>query len=165
MINKVFSLLTWIILVVGFIAIQFIPVQTVNPPVTETVPLNEDVEVILKKACFDCHSNETRYPWYAHVAPVSFLLRHHIREARSYVNFSTWDVYPQEKRQELLSEVIDVVSRNDMPLFSYTLIHQSAKLNEVEKDILIRWAGEIKTFIPSSMSDPESFGNGKSMGN
>lgn len=145
--NKYLSLLVWILILVLIVGIQFIPVSVENPPITETVPLNEEAEVILRKACFDCHSNETNLPWYARVAPLSFMIAHHVNHGREYLNLSEWNKYGQEQQIALLHEIVEEVQDGKMPLWSYILLHEEANLNEVEEAGLYRWAEEAADFI------------------
>lgn len=126
-----------------FGAIQIVPTERENPPVTETVSMTPHVEPILRRACFDCHSHETRWPWYASVAPISWLIVHDVTEARGELNFSTWDVYAPKKRSKLLDEVIEEVHEDEMPLWYYRLLHPSAALSNADLDTLDAWAGAL----------------------
>ena len=147
MLNKYVSLLIWIILIGGFIAFQFVPVKLVNPPVEETVPLNEEAERILRKACYDCHSNETRFPWYSNIAPVSLIINHHVEDGRKNLNFSTWNQYTEDRKRQHLEDIAHEIKENSMPPYSYTFIHEDAKLNEVEQQSIYRWAREVADFL------------------
>ena len=135
-----------ILALIALIVIQFIPVQknesgyeSLQPFLTETKP-SEEVAGILKASCYDCHSNQTQYPWYSNLAPVSFFLADHIEEGKKHLNFSAWDTYNAKRKDHKLEEVIDEVKAGEMPLDSYTLIHQDAKLSESETEALINWA-------------------------
>ena len=85
-------------LVALLVLIQLIPVDTENPVVTAEVDAPTEVLEVLRRACYDCHSNETAWPWYTHVAPVNFLVAHDVEEGREHLNFSEWDRYDAEKR-------------------------------------------------------------------
>ena len=87
-----------LVMVVVLVGIQFIPVNRSNPPVEEEIPVLPEVKAILKRACYDCHSNETVWPGYSRVAPVSWLLAWDVGEGREELNFSTWNRYNQKKR-------------------------------------------------------------------
>ena len=91
-----------ILIVIGVIivAIQFIPVDRSNPPVTQEINAPPNVMTILKTSCYDCHSNETNWPWYSYVAPVSFLVASDVQNGRKRVNFSEWDKYDEKKREK-----------------------------------------------------------------
>jgi hypothetical protein len=122
------------------IIIQFIPLDRSNPPVTAEIQLDEDLSPILKRSCYDCHSNMTKWPWYAHVAPVSFFIVHDVHEGREHLNFSGWQNYSAEKKKKLVGEMLDEIREGDMPLFTYTIIHQGTKLSDAEVKSIQAWA-------------------------
>ncbi len=95
---------------------------------------------LLKTSCYDCHSNNTAYPWYNNIAPVSWILANHVNEGKEHLNFSEWDLYTPEKQHDLLDEIIEVVEENEMPLGSYLIIHDEAKLSDADKEMLKFWA-------------------------
>ena len=103
-------------------------------------PVPEPVENILQKACYDCHSNHTRYPWYANIQPTGWWLSHHIKEGKEHLNFSEFASLPEAKRAHKLEEVMEQIEKGEMPLTSYTLIHRDANLTAAEKQTLIEWA-------------------------
>ncbi len=122
-----------------FIAMQLIPVDRTNPPVEEEVPATAEVREILRRACYDCHSNESRWPWYGYVAPVSWLLAHDIEEARDHVNFSTWNEYDEDERRDHLDEAWEEVEEGEMPLWFYLPLHPEAKLDKQDLARLKAW--------------------------
>lgn len=126
-----------LVLVVIFIGIQFIPVERTNPPVKNEVTAPPEVKAILKKACYDCHSNETNWVWYTKIAPVSFLTASDVSEGRHHINFSEWDVNKEAKAKD---KIWDEVSEEQMPPWQYKLMHSAAKLTQEEKNILRNWA-------------------------
>jgi hypothetical protein len=136
-------------LLVVFIAIQFFrptknlsaQASTNNIRAMHNVPA--PVDTILKKACNDCHSNNTKYPWYAEVQPVAWWLDDHIIEGKHELNFDEFKIYSLRKQYHKLEETIDMVKKNEMPLSSYTIIHTDAKLNDTEKKQLFSWASAI----------------------
>tara|TARA_R110002049_G_scaffold99023_8_gene241052 strand:- start:9329 stop:9805 length:477 start_codon:yes stop_codon:yes gene_type:complete len=97
------------------------------------------VAAILKENCYDCHSNQTQYPWYAEIAPFSFWLEDHIKHGKGDFNVSQWDSYSLKKKDHKLDEVIEKVKEGEMPLDSYTWIH--GDLEEDDKTLLLQWAG------------------------
>ena len=102
-----------------------------NPPVIRDAPWgNEEARRIAVAACYDCHSNETKWRWYSNVAPVSWLLQNHVDEGRSRLNFSEWD------RRQRLGELVESVTEGSMPPRSYLLMHWSASLSATEKQTL-----------------------------
>jgi hypothetical protein len=128
------------------IAIQFFrPERTAVKPspakdISAVVAVPDSVQLILDKACYDCHSYKTRYPWYYHIQPAGWFLSGHIREGRSHLNFNEFTGYSQRKKAAELGEVAEHVEENTMPLRSYKLIHWDARLSESEKSLLIGWA-------------------------
>ncbi len=128
-----------------FIGIQFIPIMNVpaNVPskADEELQAPENVQAILKRSCFDCHSNHTIFPWYSNIAPVSWFTKHHVEEGREHMNFSTWEKYDDEKKLKYLEKIPKAI-KSKMPLPSYLLIHKEAKLSEADKKALTTWAND-----------------------
>ena len=131
---------TLIVLGVIIVAIQFIPVDRSNPPVTQEIDAPANILSILKTSCYDCHSNETNWPWYSYVAPVSFLVSGDVEKGRKRVNFSEWDRYDEKKRAKKLDDMIEVIDEGVMPLSKYTIIHSEAKMNPEKIRLLKNWA-------------------------
>lgn len=123
-----------------FVAIQFIPVGRANPPVTAPLEAPPEISSILRNSCADCHSHETRWPWYSRVAPVSFLIAYHADRGREYVNFSMWGMLSERERLHALEEIVEVVESGEMPLTSYLLLHPEARLDGTERQALTAWA-------------------------
>ena len=90
----------------------------------------ENVAMLIKNACYDCHSHQTEYPWYAQVAPVSWWIKNHINEGRKHLNFSVWTTYNAKKQKHKLEECIEMMENNEMPLKSFTWTHPEAKLSD-----------------------------------
>lgn len=135
-------------LVVVFIVLQFFRIDMENPAFDpsadfityEKVP--EDVALLLTTACYDCHSHKTVYPWYAHVAPVSWIVEHDIEEGREHLNLSQWSSYSKDKRKHILDEMYEEVEEGEMPLSGYKLTHSDADLNEMQTEQLVHWLEE-----------------------
>jgi hypothetical protein len=123
-----------------FVALQFIPVERTNPPVTGLVDAPEDVLTTLRRSCWDCHSNETDWPWYAYVAPMSLRVSQHVWMGREHVNFTEWDGYDAEERDESYEEIAKEIDRGGMPLKDYLLVHRNAKLTTSDRERLVSWA-------------------------
>jgi hypothetical protein len=132
-----------ILLVVGvvLIALQFVTVDRENPPVTGEISA-PGVQPIFERACYDCHSNATEWPWYAHIAPVSWLVAHDVEEGREHLNFSRWSAYSQEDQTELREEIWEEVREDEMPLWFYVAVHRDALLSRREKELLRAWSGQ-----------------------
>lgn len=130
-----------LILVVIFLVSQFVPINRTNP---ETDPNNEiqangEVKQILKRSCFDCHSNETVWPWYSYISPIKFLVEHDVEEGRSELNFSEWNKYSKKKKKHKLEEIIEEIEEGEMPLDIYLVNHSDAEIKESEFKILKSW--------------------------
>jgi hypothetical protein len=123
-----------------FLFIQAIPVERNNPPVTERIEAPPEVQTLLRRACMDCHSNETFWPWYSGVAPISWLTARDVREGREHLNLSTWDRYDAGERAELFDEMAEVVEEGEMPMKMYLPLHPEARLTAEERALLVRWA-------------------------
>jgi len=126
-------------IVLAFIVVQFVPVERTNPPVEEEAPAPANVRTILHRACYDCHSNETRWPWYSHVAPVSWLVAHDVHEARKHLNFSTWNQYNPKRQARKLNEAWEEVEEGEMPLWYYLVVHRDAALSPWDRGLLLTW--------------------------
>ena len=109
------------------------------------VPMN--VQTILKTSCYDCHSNNTNYPWYSNLQPIRFFMDGHINEGKENLNFSEFGNYSRRKKENKLDRIIKQIKSDEMPLNSYTLIHKNAKLLDENKIVLIHWMQEIKDSI------------------
>ncbi|TYP72918.1 heme-binding domain-containing protein [Aquimarina intermedia] len=107
----------------------------------DTQPSNK-IKTILKNNCYDCHSNQTTYPWYAEIAPISYWLADHVEEGKEHFNVSAWESYSIKKRDHKLDELIEEVEEGEMPLDSYTWLH--GNLNEEDKELLIEWTKSLR---------------------
>ncbi len=121
------------------ILIQFVPVERTNPDEDGVVPAPDKVMTLLEKACFDCHSNRTEWPWYSRVAPVSWLVASDVKEGRHHVNFTAWDRLNRNDRIKVLGEIRDMVSEGDMPPAIYRLGHSEARLADEQRDTIVAW--------------------------
>ncbi|HEU4609684.1 MAG TPA: heme-binding domain-containing protein [Chitinophagaceae bacterium] len=135
-----------LVLLIVLVVIQFIKP---TPNKTDKASMNNiaavytvpgDVQDMLKKACNDCHSNNTVYPWYSKVQPVAWWLQHHINEGKKELNFDEFATYSAKKQHHKLDELIEQVKKGEMPLNSYTWIHKDAVLSDQEKNSLVSWA-------------------------
>jgi hypothetical protein len=119
--------------IAAFVAIQFAPVDKSNPRISREVHWDSpDTEALARRACYDCHSNETTWPWYASVAPVSWRVSAHVADGRRHLNFSAWD-----QPNENLDEIVEQVEKGEMPLSDYLLLHWDAKLSPDESARLL----------------------------
>lgn len=140
-----------LILLTAFIIIQFFRIDKSIPEYDKTQDFiareapPEAVKHILIKACYDCHSNETVYPWYSEAAPLSWWLADHIEEGREHLNYSTWGNQTKKRKKHKLEEMIEEVEEGEMPLNSYTWAHWEASLTVDEKEQLINWLKQVNS--------------------
>ncbi|MDC8001997.1 heme-binding domain-containing protein [Aequorivita todarodis] len=144
MFKKVIKFLL-VLALIALVAIQFIRPEknadgykSVAAFESETKP-SARVASILKENCYDCHSDQTQYPWYAEIAPFSLWLDGHIEDGKKHFNVSAWSTYSIKKKEHKLEELVEKVENNEMPLQSYALLHGG--LPEADKKLLLQWAG------------------------
>lgn len=139
------------ILLVLFILIQFFRIDKTNPPVNKGMDFltikntPESTAKLIRAACYDCHSNESVYPWYSNIQPVGWFLKNHIDEGRSKLNFSTFATYEPKRQARKMEESAELVEKGEMPLESYLLIHSEAKLNDAQKKELVDYFNKIES--------------------
>jgi len=123
--------------------LQFIPAKIQNPITDKNLELQAPKEVmaIFKRSCYDCHSNEVKEPWYASIAPASFMIKHHVDLGREWLNFSTWGNYSEKQKDDKLKGIFRTVYAA-MPLSSYLSIHTEAKLTKEEIKLIRDWTGK-----------------------
>ncbi len=114
-----------------------------------------DVHNVLKRSCFDCHSNNTVYPWYDNIQPVSWWLNNHIKEGKDELNFSEFTTYSPKKARHKLEEVGEAVTEGWMPLGSYLWVHGDAKLKPEEAKLIANWASQLRSQIPAPADEKE----------
>ncbi len=143
----------FLLLLAAFIIIQFFrPAKNVSAAlsvndITTKYTVPQNVQAILKTSCYDCHSNNTVYPWYSNIQPVAWWLADHIKEGKKELNFSEFASYRISRQYRKLEEINEEVKDNKMPLESYTLIHGDAKLNEEQKLSLANWVVSLRDSI------------------
>jgi hypothetical protein len=132
---------------VAFVAVQFVGPGRTNPAtdpaktLRRKAPIPAQVDAILTRSCRNCHSNETAWPWYAYVAPMSWGVIGHVNEGREHLNLSNW-THTAEEGADLLDSMCREARRGKMPLPSYTWIHRSARLSDADKKQLCRWTSD-----------------------
>ena len=130
----------------GLVLLQLTNPARTNPPVVSghdlfaVDPPPAEIAESLRNACYDCHSHETRWPWYSHVAPVSWWLVHHIDDARKHLNFSEWPHDDPRRAARKWRQIADEVSAGTMPLPSYARMHAEARLTAEQRAAIARWA-------------------------
>lgn len=134
-----------LVLLVAFVGIQFVPTernQSETIPktdfmVSEKVPNN--IEILIKESCYDCHSNNTDYPWYNKIQPAAWFLEDHITEGKKELNFNDWGNYSDRRKNSKLNSIIHQIEDEEMPLDSYVLIHRDADLSNKERQDLVTY--------------------------
>ena len=139
-----------LVLLVAFVGIQFVPTernQSNVVPITDFMLVNDvpnNIKNKLQVSCYDCHSNNTNYPWYNKVQPMSWILENHIKEGKAELNFSEWNTLSNRRKNSKLKSIISQVKKDEMPLSSYVLIHEDAILTLIEKEALIKYMNKLK---------------------
>jgi Haem-binding domain len=129
-----------ILAVVGVLgAAQLLPVTRTNPPPSSPLAAPPAVEAVLRRACYDCHSNHTRWPWYSRLAPVSWLIARDVTLGRKEVNFSEWGSYYPATRRRKLKWIGRALHEHKMPPCTYRLFHPGARLDQADRALLERW--------------------------
>ncbi|ULC58849.1 heme-binding domain-containing protein [Flaviramulus sp. BrNp1-15] len=117
--------------------------SSIEPFLTETNP-PEDVKLILKETCYDCHSDYTRYPWYNNITPVNYWLAAHVKDGKKHFNVSNWEGNSVKRKDHKFEELIEMVEEKEMPLKSYTWTHSEAKLTDAQIESVINWAKQVR---------------------
>ncbi|MBN8854169.1 MAG: cytochrome C [Sphingobacteriales bacterium 50-39] len=148
MIKKIFLFLVFALVVIQFIrpAENHSDKQSAND-ITLHYTVPDTVRAILQRSCYDCHSNNTVYPWYNKIQPVAWWLSSHIKDGKRELNFSEFASYPPAKQAKKLKNTVKEVKGEGMPLDSYLWIHKDAKLEQGQKDTLIQWANSLQQTI------------------
>ena len=139
-----------IVLLVVFVGIQFIPSsrnQSDSVPSTDFMLVNnvpKNIQNKLQISCYDCHSNNTQYPWYNKVQPVAWFLEDHIKEGKAELNFNEWNSLSTRRKTSKLRSIIKQIENGEMPLDSYTFIHRDARFSEAEAEEIINWVTQLK---------------------
>ncbi|NOX16728.1 MAG: heme-binding domain-containing protein [Chlorobi bacterium] len=128
------------ILLFAFIAIQFIHINKTNPKVRTDLKAPENVKKIIKESCYNCHSNETDWPWYSGVAPVSWFVAADVNDGRKRLNFSEWKIASRSKVKEIKKKIFDEINKGEMPPQRYIYLHPAAEITFNELQAIKRWA-------------------------
>jgi len=145
--RKTRKLIQWVSVpaILGAVAIQFVRPARTNPAtipertLAARVPVGSEAAAVLDRACRDCHSNDTRWPWYSHVAPVSWFVIDHVNHGRRHLNYSDWAQYPRDDAERLLKNVCAFAKKDTMPLPSYLRVHREARLTDADVAALCDW--------------------------
>jgi len=133
----------FVALVAGFALLQLTNPTRTNPPAVSDLMVTNapppQIAAMLHAACYDCHSSETRWPWYSHIAPMSWLIANDVKEGREHLNLSDWPNDNPTRAAKRLENMSDEISSGEMPLKKYTRIHADARLTEIQRKELIDW--------------------------
>ena len=130
---------------IAFIAIQFIPPvhnksgQVLVTDISKIVSITDSVPIVLKNACYDCHSNNTNYPWYSNIQPMGWIMAKHIKQGKEALNFSEFGSYSPRRQLSKLNGIVNSIKDDIMPLSSYKWMHKNAQLSTNEKTLIINW--------------------------
>jgi hypothetical protein len=139
----------------AFVLIQFVQParnqsgQVLDTDISRVVTVPESVRGIFSKSCYDCHSNNTRYPWYANIQPGGWFMAYHVRNGKEKMNFSDFGSYTKRRQESKLKSIASQIEDDAMPLCSYTLLHPDARLAPGEKDAIIQWANTARDSLTS----------------
>ncbi|WP_298903407.1 heme-binding domain-containing protein [uncultured Psychroserpens sp.] len=146
-----------VVLLIAFIIMQFFgpdknegDLTSINAFIADTNPPN-DVHEILKNACFDCHSDVTRYPWYNKITPINYWMADHIDHGKGHFDVSSWEGYSLKKKDHKMDELIEMVEAKEMPLPSYTWTHGDAKLSEAQIKAIVDWGKAVRAKYSEQM--------------
>jgi len=146
------------ILLVAFIVLQFFQPEKTTAEITsdhlfKQQTISKNIQVSLNNACMDCHSDQTRYLWYHHISPVSWMVSKHIEEGKDELNFSDWGKLDIYDKIEMVEEICSEVERSKMPLESYTVMHPRAKLSDEQKAELCAWTEKMGMELLSTLKN------------
>ena len=135
--SAIVVIFTGLIICIGSLLASKVMLPQKNPLLShQGAIINSEVDLILRRSCFDCHSHETKWPWYSNLPIVSTLIAHDVREAREEMNFSKWGKYSRSKQQHLLKESLEEIMEGEMPMPIYLLMHPEARLSEADLQLL-----------------------------
>lgn len=146
--KKVFFLLIIILVAIQFFRPAINQSKQVYPnDIARIYTIPEKVQGVLRTSCYDCHSNNTKYPWYANIQPMGWWLASHIKKGKEELNFNEFGYYSRRRQQSKLKAIASSIEDATMPLESYTLIHKKAKLSARDKNLVIKWVEKTKDIL------------------
>ena len=137
-------------LFIVFILIQFIrPAhnfsgQVLPTDITKTINVPDKILDVYKNSCYDCHSNDTRYPWYVNIQPMGWIMADHVKKGKANLNFSEFGTYSKRKQSNKLRSLAETINNSSMPVFSYTIMHTDAKINKENKKLITDWVAKTR---------------------
>jgi hypothetical protein len=128
-----------LVIVAAFLISQAIRIKKSNPPVSSDIAADQAIEPILRRSCYNCHSNETVWPWYSNVAPISWLVASDVNEGRQHMNFSEWGNYDRDTQIHKLKGIAEKIEAGEMPPWYYLIMHGDERLNSAERNQIVAW--------------------------
>jgi hypothetical protein len=134
------------------VAFQLIPIDRSNPVVGPsrtiyaTLTMPAEVKTVFERSCKNCHSNETVWPWYSYVAPISWVVAHDVHHARKTMNLSEWGAYSAQKKEDKLEEICEQVTKGEMPDRKYAIFHREARLTPQERNAVCQWSDDARQY-------------------
>jgi hypothetical protein len=145
MLRKILMVVILLLIIIQFIRPTRNESTAVSPnDIAMAYPVPQEIQTILKTACYNCHSNNTIYPWYTNIQPVGWWLQKHVNDAKKELNFSEFGTYTEKRAKHKFDEIVDEVSEGGMPLKSYVMMHAEARLTPEQSKALTDWAGALK---------------------
>jgi len=144
--------IAWGLLII-LVLLQFIPrsvnksEKTTPADIANNYQVPVQVQSLLKNSCYDCHSNNTRYPWYAYLQPFRLLLDQHVRDGKAELNFSEYGSYSKKRQFNKLRSIGESLEKGIMPLKSYGIMHADARITEAEKAVVLKWVEDTRSLI------------------
>ena len=145
-----------IVVIVLFLVIWIISPEKTNPQITSEIEISADAKTVMERSCYDCHSNKTSWPWYSYFPPGSFFVGNHVENGRSNMNFTEWDKYDSEKKLKLMDKIIEEIEEGKMPLESYLILHDDAKLSQDDIDLVKNWIFSKMEMDSTNVEDDEN---------
>ncbi|SFS77398.1 heme-binding domain-containing protein [Lutibacter maritimus] len=142
--KKILLAILAVVVLIQFIRPEKNNSQNYSNDISKVVDVPTEVQEILKTSCNDCHSNNTVYPWYSEIAPISWYLASHVNEGKEHLNFSEWTVYNENQKSHIIKDIEEELEEQKMPLKSYLIIHKDAKMTEDQYNTLLNWVKTIK---------------------
>jgi hypothetical protein len=142
--KKILLMVLMVVVIAQFIRPPKNASSTVSPnDISFVYEVPDDVMITLKSKCYDCHSNTTVYPWYAHVQPVGWYLYSHVREGKKHLDFSEYKTYSPKRAAHKMEEIADMIREREMPLQSYLLLHPDAEITSAEEAAIVNWISSL----------------------
>ncbi|MBM9501852.1 heme-binding domain-containing protein [Leptospira sp. 201903071] len=128
-----------LVLITAVVLLQFLPLSVPSGKNENEIQTVDEVKKILKKSCYDCHSDLTVWPWYTKVFPINVYLYHHVEEGKAELNFSEWETLSKKEKAKKGDEILEALEEGEMPLGDYVLLHPNSKISKEELEILKNW--------------------------